>query len=590
MTENTPGAAGNVPEHQQPAEGAAPPAASSWSGQIPGAQQPPAATPEQPSQPQAGAFESTATETTHVEPTPAAAPSPWSAAGYQTYRPADQPTAQTHGEQPGGYPMVAAAQLPGAAPAEQPIGGYQNSEAPTYSDAPSYPRMPASENTGGYPSLGSSEAPSNYPNTGSPETPGGYQGGGVNFGSYPPLGGQHTAGLPVGTPRKRSRGALVAGVAVLALVVGGAAGSLGGYLFGGSNSNGSVQNALNQPVPTATQAAAPAGSVQSVANQVLPTVVEISVQVQSAQGISGDTGSGVILTSDGKILTNNHVVAAAAGGQGQIQVIFSNGKTANATIIGRDPTSDIAVLQAKSVSGLPVASLGTATSLQVGQEVVAIGAPYGLSGTVTSGIVSSLHRPTVASDGTQSAQTTVMDAIQTDAPINPGNSGGALVNMQGQVIGINSAIYSSSSTSGSQGGNVGIGFAIPIDQARRLANDIVTTGHSTQTVLGVSVVDNVQGVPASQMSQIDPNQQAAEEQAGLTNGAYIVSVTSGGPATKAGLKQGAVVTKANGRLITSANGLVAAVHAAAPNDQMTLTLSDNSTVTATLSGAPVQAN
>ena len=490
-------------------------------------------------------------------------PNPWSAAGYQTYRPAEQAS----------YPSIPAAQLPGT---EQPSP---------------YPQ------TGGYPSPGPSDPAQNFPPSGQipgQDTPAaGYPSAGVNFGSYPPLGGQQTATMPVGAPPRRGRGGLIAGIVVLTLIVGGAAGSLGGYLFSGNNSNNTLDNALNEPVPTATQAAAPSGSVQAVANKVLPTVVEISVQVQSDQGVSGDTGSGIIISSDGEILTNNHVIAdaaSAAAGQSQLQVIFSNGRTVNATIIGRDPTSDIAVIKAQNVSGLPVVSFGTASTLQVGQEVVAIGAPYGLSGTVTSGIVSSLHRPTVASDGGQDSQTTVMDAIQTDAPINPGNSGGALVNMQGQVIGINSAIYSSSSSNGQQGGNVGIGFAIPIDQARRLANDIVTTGHSTQTVLGVQVTDNVEGVPAAQQGQIDPDQQAEEEQAGLTNGAYIAGVTSGGPADKGGLKQGAVVVKADGRLITSANGLVAAVHAAAPGDHMTLTLSDGSTVNVTLSGETVQTN
>ncbi|HEX3783141.1 MAG TPA: trypsin-like peptidase domain-containing protein [Pseudonocardiaceae bacterium] len=585
MTENTPGAAGNVPEHQQPAEGAATPGeGSSWSSQVPGAEHSPTS-PAQQSQPQPSA---------PGQQGEAQQPSPWSAAGYQTYRPAEAPTAQAPSEAPGGYPTIQAAQLPGSAPAEGPTSGYQAGQSAggyQNADAGSYSQQQASEHTGGYPSLGGTETSANYPNTGSPETPGGYPSSGVNFGSYPPLGGQQTATMPASASPRRSRGALVAGVAVLALVVGGAAGSLGGYLFSGS-SNSTVQSALNEPVPTATQASAPAGSVQAVANKVLPTVVEISVQVQSDQGISGDTGSGIILTSDGKILTNNHVVADAATG-GQIQVIFSSGKTVNATIIGRDPTSDIAVIQAQGVSGLPIASLGNSNNLQVGQDVVAIGAPYGLSGTVTSGIVSSLHRPTVAGDSSengQSSQETVMDAIQTDAPINPGNSGGALVNMQGQVIGINSAIYSSSSSDGSQGGNVGIGFAIPVDQARRLANDIISTGHSTQTVLGVSVTDNVEGIPASQQGQLDPDQQSEEEQAGLTNGAYIAQVTSGGPADKAGLKQGVVVTKADGRLITSANGLVAAVHAAAPGDQMTLTLSNNSTVTVTLSGETVQTN
>ena len=516
MTENTPGAAGNVPEHQQPPESAPVPETAA-----------PQTPPEQP--------------TTHD-------PNPWSAAGYQTYRPAEQTA----------YPSIPAAQLPGnEAPADYPPPGYPSDTTPSQ-ETPSYAQP------------------------------------GVNFGSYPPLGHQQTAAMPIGVQPKRGRGGLIAGIVVLALVVGGAAGSLGGYLFSGSNnSGGPVQSALSEPVPTATQAAAPNGSVQAVANKVLPTVVEISVQAQSDQGVTGDTGSGIIISSDGQILTNNHVIADAAtagNGQSQIQVIFSNGRTVKATILGRDPNSDIAVIKAQGVTGLPVASFGTASNLQVGQDVVAIGAPYGLSGTVTSGIVSSLHRPTVASDGGQNSQETVMDAIQTDAPINPGNSGGALVNMLGQVIGINSAIYSSSSSNGQQGGNVGIGFAIPIDQARRLANDIVTTGHSTQTLLGVQVVDNVEGVPAAQMDQLSPDQQSQEEEAGLTNGAYIVSVTAGGPADKGGLKQGAVVTKADGRLITSANGLVAAVHAAAPGDKMTLTLSDGSTVTATLTGEPVSTN
>ena len=544
MTENTPGAAGNVPEHQQQSpEGAATPAATS---SLSGTES--AATPE-PENPQA------------ESPAPATEePNPWSATGYQTYRPAEQT----------GYPSIPAAQLPGA---EQPTG-----YAPT----------------SGYPSLGtSSDTSANYQSAPGQDTPSsGYPNAGVNFGSYPPLGNQQTVTMPAPAAQKRGRGPLIAGVIAVAVVVGGLAGSLGGYLVGSNNSGGPVQNALSEPVPTATQAAAPAGSVQSVANKVLPTVVEISVQVQSAQGVTGDTGSGIIISSDGQILTNNHVIAGAAtagNGQSQLQVIFSNGHTVNATVLGRDPTSDIAVIKAQSVSGLPVASLGTASNLQVGQNVVAIGAPYGLSGTVTSGIVSSLHRPTVAGDGGQDSQTTVMDAIQTDAPINPGNSGGALVNMDGQVIGINSAIYSSPSSSG-QGGNVGIGFAIPIDQARRLANDIVSTGHSTQTVLGVTVTDNVEGIPAAQQGQLDPQQQAQEEEAGLTNGAYIASVTSGGPADKGGLKQGAVVVKANGRLITSANGLIAAVHAAAPNDHMTLTLSDGSTVQVVLSGETVQTN
>jgi putative serine protease PepD len=407
------------------------------------------------------------------------------------------------------------------------------------------------------------------------------------YGGYPPPNGPPTGpittGYPIGglppEPRRRGSGGLVVGVAVLALVIGGLAGGLGGYLV--SHNDNDVASSLTQPEPANQTANAPAGSVQAVASKVLPVVVTIAAEFQAQGDVNGDTGSGFIISSNGDILTNNHVIADAASG-GRIQVIFASGKTVDATVVGRDPTTDIAVIKAQGVSGLPIAALGRSDDLAVGQDVVAIGAPFELSGTVTSGIVSSLHRPTEAGDGTDTSQTTVLDAIQTDAPINPGNSGGPLVDMQGHVIGINSAIYSPQSSSGglqgqqTQGGNVGIGFAIPIDQARRTADEIVKTGKATQTVLGVQVTDNTptEGGQASI----------------LPNGALIKSVTSGGPADKAGLKAGAVGVKADGRTVNSSDGLVAAVHAAAPGDRMTLTLSNGATVTVTLSGQPVNPN
>ncbi|HWE89107.1 MAG TPA: trypsin-like peptidase domain-containing protein [Pseudonocardiaceae bacterium] len=424
------------------------------------------------------------------------------------------------------------------------------------------------------------------------------------YGGYPPPSGppaqQTMVGQPpAGGPPRRRRGALIAGIAVLALLVGGGAGALGGYLVAGNNNaSGSSVNALDQVGPNAAPASSTpspsSGTVQSVAAAVLPAVVEVSVQYQTNQGLGGDTGSGIVITSDGDILTNNHVIADGVTNNGQIQVIFQSGKTVNATVVGRDPTADVAVIKAQGASGLTTAQLGNSDGLQVGQQVVAIGAPYGLSGTVTSGIVSALRRPTSAGDSNSANnQDTVMDAIQTDAAINPGNSGGPLVNMQGQVIGINSAIYSSGGSSSSQGGNVGIGFAIPINQAQRLAQDIVTTGHSTQTYLGVSVEDSVSSMAGGSAAQ-NQQYQSELEQAGLTNGALIHTVQAGGPGDKAGLKTGEVVVKAsaNGvtRLITSADGLVAAVRAAAPGNQMTLTLSNGSTVTVTLGGQPVTAN
>jgi len=316
---------------------------------------------------------------------------------------------------------------------------------------------------------------------------------------------------------------------------------------------------------------APAGSVTDVANKVLPTVVEIKTR-------EGE-GSGIVVSSDGTIVTNNHVVASAIGG-GQIEVDFADGRRADAGIVGRDPTSDIAVIKARNVSGLTTAELGRSDDLMIGQQVVAIGSPFDLAGTVTTGIVSSLHRPVNVGpeqtsprgrdglgqnqDQGQGTQATVLDAIQTDASINPGNSGGPLVNMQGQVIGINSAISSPNASAQSQGGSVGIGFAIPIDQAKRVAQQIQQTGKATQTLLGVNV-------------------QASNDPTGAT----IVSVNAGSPAEQAGLKAGDVITKLDDRLITSPDALVAAVHAHTPGDKVTLTLTGGRTVQATLTGSPV---
>jgi putative serine protease PepD len=223
------------------------------------------------------------------------------------------------------------------------------------------------------------------------------------------------------------------------------------------------------------------------------------------------------------------------------------------------------VVKAEDKTGLPVVELGSSNALKVGQGVVAIGSPFELAGTVTTGIVSSLQRPTRAG-GEDGSQATVMDAIQTDAAINPGNSGGPLVNMQGQVIGINSAIYSPQAEGGGQAaGSVGIGFSIPIDQARRTAKEIADTGKATQTVLGVSVRDNQDG------------------------GALIVEVIPGGAGEQAGLKAGDVVTKLDSRRIDTSDALVAAVRSHAPGDKVRLELSNGSrTVDATLAGQTVE--
>ncbi|GGN26995.1 serine protease PepD [Lentzea pudingi] len=361
---------------------------------------------------------------------------------------------------------------------------------------------------------------------------------------------------PSAPPRPKGRGKVVAGVTALVLIVGGFSGGLGGYLgYNFANDSSSV-SALDAPRPASQASNAPAGSVEDVANKLLPSVVQIQVTTRSGAG----EGSGFIISGNGQIVTNNHVIEGAAAGGGDIKVVFHDGRTASAKILGRDPSSDIAVIQADGVSGLPVVQLGNSGDMRTGQAVVAIGSPFELSGTVTSGIVSSVNRP-VSAGGDRNSQATVLNAIQTDAAINPGNSGGPLVNMQGQVVGINSAIYSPSQGQG-QAGSVGIGFAIPMDQARRTIDEIVKNGKPRQTVLGVKVESTEQG-------------------------ARISEITGGGAAEKAGLKAGDVITKFGDRRIDESDTLVAAVRSKAPGDKVTITLSDNRTVEATLDGVEV---
>ncbi|WP_199441242.1 trypsin-like peptidase domain-containing protein [Umezawaea beigongshangensis] len=369
----------------------------------------------------------------------------------------------------------------------------------------------------------------------------------------------HAPGQQPVRTASRGRGRAVAGVAALVLLVGGVAGGVGGYVGHEIAADGrTVVNALDQtPGANRTSNDAPEGSIEQVAQKVLPTVVQLRV---SNRQVAGE-GSGIVISSDGDILTNNHVIEAAADG-GTVEVVFQTGQSVPATILGRDPDSDLAVVKAQNVADLPVAALGTSGDLRIGQGVVAIGSPFELSGTVTSGIVSSLDRP-VRAGGEEGSQASVLNAIQTDAAINPGNSGGPLVNMQGQVIGINSAIYSPNSTQSSQGGSVGIGFAIPIDQARRTAKEIAETGKATQTVLGVSVTDGEDG------------------------GALVREVTAGGAAEQAGIKTGDVITKLDDRAIETSDALVAAVRSKSPNDRVKLTVGGN-TVEVTLGGQTVE--
>jgi putative serine protease PepD len=283
---------------------------------------------------------------------------------------------------------------------------------------------------------------------------------------------------------------------------------------------------------------------------------------------SGDEGTGIIISSDGQILTNNHVISAAAtGGSGTtMTVTFDNGKITPASILGRDTSSDLAVIKASGVSGLTKAELGDSSTLAVGQPVVAIGAPLGLANTVTTGIISALNRPVNPSSDTssQSSSQSVLDAIQTDAAINPGNSGGPLVDMSGKVIGINSAIATASSggLSGSgSSGSIGLGFAIPINQAEWVAKELVASGTATHSLLGVSVSD-----PTATATQA---------------GAVVNTVTSGGPADKAGIQKGDVITKVDDQQVGGADSLVAAIRSYQPGSKVTITYQRNGQLTST---------
>ncbi len=390
--------------------------------------------------------------------------------------------------------------------------------------------------------------------------------------SYPPgsYGPATTApGRPAvtGKPPARKTTLIVATTTALALLAGFGGGYLGAELQAGSSSaSDSSLSRLSTSAAVSGNRTAPAGSVQEVATKVLPSVV--SVLASSSQG--GGEGSGVILTADGLILTNNHVVQGAT----DLVVRFNDGTTAPATVVGSTATDDLAVIKAEGVSGLTPATLGSSSDLQVGQEVVAIGSPLGLSATVTSGIVSALNRPVRTASAEQQSprgqsQDTVINAVQTDAAINPGNSGGALVDMNGAVIGINSAIASLSDSS-QQSGSIGVGFAIPIDQAKRIAQEIIDTGKATHAVLGASVGN------------------ATDGSGQIPNGAKIATVTAGSGAEAAGLEDGDVITAIGDVKVESADALIAAVRASAPDSTTTVTFvrsGNTQTVDVTLGSA-----
>ena len=428
---------------------------------------------------------------------------------------------------------------PGAAaqpPAGYPTAGYVAGDYPTTGQGattggpampPTYPGAPEST-TAGFPTAGG------YPTSAYPAYPGA---------AYP-------TASDAKPPRSHKAGA-IAGIAALALalVIGG--GVVGGLVThqvekddrGTVNANGVVTD--NAPIVDRS-------SLASIASKVSPSVV--SITTQNAEG------SGVVLSADGYILTNNHVAATASGQT--VDVTFTSGKTVKATLVGTDPKTDLAVYKAENATGLPAATFGNSGALQVGDTVLAIGSPLGLDGSVSAGIVSALNRTIDESADNNSPQdpfgqgqqqqntsptATIAGAIQTDAAINPGNSGGALVNTNGEVVGINTAI----ATNGADG-NIGVGFAIPSNRAKQVADDIIKGVAVSHPQLGVGVT-------------------TADDNAG----ALVGSVTAGSAADKAGLKVGDVITGFDGTAVHTSDDLLNDVQNGTVGKSVALTVSRN---------------
>ncbi|MGY5124418.1 trypsin-like peptidase domain-containing protein [Streptomyces nigrescens] len=361
-------------------------------------------------------------------------------------------------------------------------------------------------------------------------------------------------GGPVAPPpgRRGRRGPLVAGAVALALLAGGVGGGIGAYVerYGGISD-------IKLPQSAAEEGDRKPDSVAGIAQTALPGVVTLHVRGGAEQG----TGTGFVLDHQGHILTNNHVVEPAGSG-GEISVTFSGGQTAKAKVVGRDGGYDLAVVQVEGVAGLRPLTLGNSDSVRVGDPVVAIGAPFDLANTVTSGIISAKQRPITAGgkkgDG---SDVSYVDALQTDAPINPGNSGGPLVDAKARVIGINSAIRAADSGSGldggGQGGSIGLGFAIPINQAKRVAEELINTGRATHPVIGVTLEMEYAGDGA----RVSERSKDGKE-----------PVIPGGPGAKAGIKAGDVITKVDGAPVHSGEELIVKIRSHRPGDTLVLTL------------------
>ncbi|WP_129840698.1 trypsin-like peptidase domain-containing protein [Streptomyces sp. RFCAC02] len=347
-------------------------------------------------------------------------------------------------------------------------------------------------------------------------------------------------------PRAGAR-RLVLGALVLALVAGIVGGTVGVYLERhGAFSEVTLSQTGGDDDPPEP------GTIAGIARAVLPSVVTLHV----SGGTTGATGTGFVLDDRGHILTNAHVVRPAGEG-GVIEVTFAGGESARAEIVGQDAGYDLAVVKVTGVSGLTPVELGDSDTVRVGDPVVAIGAPFDLAGTVTSGIISATERPiTAGGEEADGSDISYVNALQTDAPINPGNSGGPLVDADGRVIGVNSAIRTGDSGLGTeQSGSVGLGFAIPVNQAKDVAEQLINTGRATHPVIGVFLDTGWLGDGA---------------RVGTSDGGPAVE--PGGPADEAGLEDGDVITAVDGETVRSGDELIVKVRSHRPGDELVLTV------------------
>ncbi|MFI9204129.1 trypsin-like peptidase domain-containing protein [Streptomyces sp. NPDC053048] len=506
-----------------PSEGASPQApAADQTAQLPAV---PAEPPVAPPAPQAAAPEVTPAAAPEVTPAPAQTPAPG-------------PAVDPHGQAAAQYAQAGrTAQFPAAPLAHQPQS--QPSAAFAAPGAPA-PGAPGAAPAGWY---GGADAPPPYAGApGGPAAP---------------------WGAPVPPKRKRA-GGLVAAVVAAALIAGGVGGGVG--YWAADKGVGESSTTVSSSGDPKTESRSP-GSVADIANKALPSVVTIEAQSNSGEG---GTGTGFVYDKQGHILTNNHVVASAAE-SGKLAVTFSDGKSYDAEVVGRAQGYDVAVIKLKDPSGakLNPLPLGNSDRTAVGDATVAIGAPFGLSGTVTTGIVSAKKRPVASSDGGGNGKASYMSALQTDASINPGNSGGPLLNAQGAVIGVNSAIQSAGGGGGgfgggqSQSGSIGLGFAIPINQAKNVAEQLIKFRTPVYPVIQATVNMKDSGSGA----RID--------------GSGSDAVTPGGPADKAGLKAGDVITKLDDTKIDSGPTLISEIWTHRPGDKVTVTyIRDGKTATA----------